>query len=68
MAVPTSGTSNLSMRGIKDELENNNYDGSATFSNISLEDMSDGTDATINSANAAENRPDTSAPHAMSEF
>tara|TARA_A100001391_G_scaffold42167_1_gene24399 strand:+ start:14 stop:1351 length:1338 start_codon:yes stop_codon:yes gene_type:complete len=66
MAVPSSGA--ITMRSIKDELENNNYDGSATFSNISLEDMSDGTDATINSANAAENRPDTSAPHAMSEF
>ena len=49
MAVPTEGTANLSMRGIKDELENNNYAGSAVFSNISLKNMSDGTDVTINS-------------------
>jgi len=68
MAVPASGTANLSMRGIKDELANNNYAGSATFSNISLEDMSDGTDATINTSNASADRPDASAPHAMSEF
>ena len=33
MAVPSSGA--ITMRSIKDELENNNYDGSATFSNIS---------------------------------
>ena len=68
MAVPTSGTSNLSMRGIKDELENNNYAGSAAFTNISLSDMSDGTDATINTANAEANRPDAQAPHTMSEW
>ena len=68
MAVPDAGTANLSMRGIKDELENNNYAGSATFSNISLSNMSDGTDKTINTGNNSANRPDTSAPHAMSEF
>ena len=66
MAVPSSGA--ITMRSIKDELENNNYDGSATFSNISLEDMSDGTDATINSNNSSDNRPDEDNPHAMSEF
>ena len=68
MAVPASGTANLSMRGIKDELENNNYAGSATFSNISLQDMSDGSDQDINNSNAEANRPDEDAPHAMSEF
>ena len=68
MAVPTEGTANLSMRGIKDELENNNYAGSAVFSNISLKNMSDGTDVTINTGNAADKRPDSDAPYAMSEF
>ena len=68
MAVPTEGTANLSMRGIKDELENNNYAGSAVFSNISLKNMSDGTDVTINTGNAVDNRPDSDAPYAMSEF
>ena len=66
MAVPTEGTANLSMRGIKDELENNNYAGSAVFSNISLKNMSDGTDVTINTGNAADKRPDSDAPYAMS--
>ena len=68
MAVPTEGTANLSMRGIKDELENSNYAGSAVFSNISLKNMSDGTDVTINTGNAADKRPDSDAPYAMSEF
>ena len=68
MAVPTEGTANLSMRGIKDELENNNYAGSAVFSNISLKDMSDGTDDAINTTNDAANRPDAQAPHSMSEW
>lgn len=68
MAVPASGTANLSLRAIRDELSNNNYGGTATFSNISLEDCSDGTVSGINAGNASSNRPDESAPHAMSEF
>ncbi len=68
MAVPASGTANLSMRGIRDELANNNYAGSATFSNISLAEMSTGTSSAINNSNDADDRPDLSAPHAMSEF
>ena len=35
---------------------------------ISLKEASDGTIATINTANAAADRPDGSAPHAISEF
>jgi len=69
MAVPDAGTANLSLIGIKNELEENDYDaGEEDFSNISLTDMSDGTDATINTGNDADDRPDGSAPHAMSEF
>ena len=68
MAVPDAGTANLSLRSIRDEISNNNYGGSATFSDISLEDLSDGTVATINTANGSSDRPDGSAPHLMSEF
>ena len=35
---------------------------------ISLTEASDGTVATINTGNASGDRPDGSAPHAMSEF
>ena len=69
MAVPDAGTANLSLRGIMDEVSNNNYNGSATFSNISLEDLSKGDVDTINTANAPTNRPDGGDnDHAMSEF
>ena len=66
MAVPSSGA--LSLLGIKRELSNNNYSASNSHSNISLEDCSDGTVATINTLNASSDRPDGSAPHSMSEF
>ena len=41
---------------------------SGTTGNSSLEDLSDGTVATINTGNDADDRPDGSTPHAMSEF
>ncbi len=41
---------------------------SGTTANSSLEDLSDGTVATINTANASADRPDGSAPHNMTEF
>ncbi len=66
MAVPASGE--LSLLGIKREVENNNYALSFSYTNISLEELSDGTVDTINTANNADDRPDGSAPHAMSEF
>ena len=47
---------------------NTEFGRSSTTSNTSLEDLSDGTVATINTANDAANRPDGSAPHAISEF
>lgn len=39
-----------------------------TTANTSLKNMSDGTTITINTANASADRPDGSAPHAISEF
>lgn len=41
---------------------------SGTTANSSLEDLSDGTVATINTVNASGDRPDGSAPHSMTEF
>ena len=58
MAITSSGT--ISMSDIRTELGDSGA--------ISLKEASDGTIATINTANDAANRPDGSAPHAMSEF
>ena len=68
MATPANNGTEISLRGIMDELSNDNYGGTATFSNISLEDCSDGTVATINTNNDSTDRPDTDAPHSMEEF
>ncbi len=65
MAVPSSGT--LSLAGIRAELATNTYNASAT-TQASLLQCSNGTVATINTANSASDRPDGSTPHAMSEF
>ena len=65
MAIPSSGT--ISLAGIRAELATNTYNASATTT-ASLEDCSDGTVATINTGNASGDRPNGSAPHAMSEF
>jgi|TARA_R110000822_G_scaffold49268_1_gene129181 hypothetical protein len=65
MAVPSSGA--ISLAGIRAELATNTYNASATTI-TSLEDISGGGVATINTANASNDRPDGSAPHAMSEF
>ena len=66
MAVPSSGA--ISMLSIYNELAENNYSSGTSRSNVSLQEMSDGTVATINTSNNASDRPDGSAPHAMSEF
>ena len=65
MAIPSSGA--ISLAGIRAELATNSYNASAT-TQASLEDCSDGTVATINTANASSDRPDGNTPHAMSEF
>lgn len=61
MALQSSGTIKISE--INTELGR-----TSTTANTSLEDLSDGTYATINTANPSADRPDGSAPHAMSEF
>ena len=70
MAVPSSGE--LSLRGIHQEITLSDYNDDdydeAPAGGYSLKDASDGTYGTINTNNAASNRPDGSAPHAMSEF
>ena len=66
MAVPSSGE--LSLWKIMNEVDDDDYDAGGQYSNISLEDLSDGTVATINTANHSTNRPNGSAPHEMSEF
>ncbi len=47
---------------------NTEFGRTSTTANTSLEDLSDGTVATINTGNDSGDRPDGSAPHAMSEF
>lgn len=61
MALTSSGQ--IAMSEINTELGR-----TSTTANTSLEDQSDGTYATINVANPSADRPDGSAPHAMSEF
>ena len=61
MAITSSGE-------IKISDINTEFGRSGTTSNSSLEDLSDGTVATINTTNDSDDRPDTNAPHAMSEF
>tara|TARA_B100000902_G_scaffold84512_1_gene88990 strand:- start:4143 stop:4769 length:627 start_codon:yes stop_codon:yes gene_type:complete len=68
MAVPTSGNE-LSLRGIRRELETNNYSSGNSYTNISLSDCSDGTVDAINTDNPSANRPSPSShPFPMSEF
>ena len=69
MAVPSSGQ--LSLNSIYNELEDDDYSGGTTNSDVSLTNLSTGgnpPNETINVGNAPSNRPDGSAPHAMSEF
>jgi len=68
MAVPFAGA--LSLRGIAREKRYNNYSTSTDpGNNLSLTNMSTGTQfGLINTANSIANRPDTSTPHAMSEW
>ena len=61
MALPASGQ--ISLRDIYVEIEEDN-----PVVPVSLKELSDGTVATINTENASANRPDGSAPHAISEF
>ena len=68
MAVPSSGV--LSLYAIANEIDGGDYDEEAFQGAVSLADFSsgEGDGDTINQSNASANRPDGSAPHAMSEF
>ena len=67
MACPSSGE--ITMKGIHQELNVNDYS-NVVFDNntIKVSELHDGTEGTINTANASSNRPNGSAPHEMSEF
>lgn len=68
MAVPASGNE-LSLLGIRRELETNNYSATNNYTNISLSDCSDGTVDTINTNNPSDDRPSPSShPFPMSDF
>ena len=70
MAVPDATTA-ISLAKIRNEFEQNNYNHSLygyTAGETSLASLSNGTYGTINTENAASDRPDGSPPHAMSEF
>lgn len=69
MAVPSSGA--ISLAKIRNEIDQNNYNHSLygyTAGATSLQFASAGGYLPINTANAAADRPDGSAPHSMSEF
>ena len=66
MAVPSSGA--LSLFGIANEIDDGDYTSDSFQDPISMSHFSTGGEATINTANASANRPDGSAPHAMSEW
>ena len=61
--MTVTGSGQISMSDINTE-----FGRTSTTANSSLEDLSDGTVATINTGNASANRPDGSTPHQMSEF
>ena len=61
MALAASGQ--ISISQINTELGR-----TSTTTNTSLKQCSDGTNGTINTANGTNDRPNTTAPHSMSEF
>ena len=69
MATPANTSTEIRLAKIRQELETNNYGGSAyTANQTSLYHANIGTYGTINTGNATADRPDGSAPHTMSEF
>ena len=66
MAVPASGE--ISLAKIRNEIETNAYGTAYTAGSTSLTSLSTGVYDTINTANAAADRPDGATPHNMSEF
>jgi len=66
MACPSSGA--ISLNSIYNELDDNDYLGGTTNSNVSLKDCSTGLVDHINENNDPANMPNLIAPHYMSEF
>ena len=62
MVIPSSGT--ISLAGIKNEVDEDDYTAGESYTNISLTGIVDETDLNANSASA----PNQSTPHAMSEW
>ena len=62
MVIPSSGT--ISLVGIKNELDEDDYTAGESYTNVSLNDLTEETTLNTNSASA----PNQTAPHAMSEW
>jgi hypothetical protein len=62
MVIPSSGA--ISLAGIKNEVDEDDYTAGESYTNISLTGIVDETDLNANSASA----PNQSTPHAMSEW
>jgi hypothetical protein len=67
MAVPAANNE-ISLAKIRNEIETNAYGTAYTAGSTSLTSLSTGVYDTINTANAAADRPDGATPHNMSEF
>ena len=69
MATPANTSTEIRLAKIRQELINNNYSmGAYQIGETSLYQASIGTYGTINTGNAAADRPNGTAPHSMSEF
>ena len=68
MTIGASGAISIGSGGAGANLINTELGRSSNTANTSLKELSDGTNGTINITNLNDNKPDTSAPHAMSEF
>ena len=66
MAVPSSGE--LSLKGLANEIDDNDYSSDGIQGPFSLKNLSDGSVDTINTNNGSGYRPNGSAPHTMSEW
>ena len=62
MVIPSSGT--ISLVGIKNEVDEDDYTAGESYTNVSLNDLTEETDLNTNSGSA----PNQTAPHAMSEW
>ena len=68
MAIGASGAISIGNGGAGSNTINSEFGRSSNTANSSLQQLSNGTYATITLSNLNANKPDTTAPHAMSEF